>query len=64
MKVAFEFMEKLGAPYYAFHDRDVAPEGKTLSASNKNLDSVAKVLKSEQERTGIKLLWGLSLILI
>ena len=58
VKVAFEFMEKLGVPYYAFHDRDVAPEGKTLSASNKNLDSVAKVLKAEQERTGIKLLWG------
>jgi xylose isomerase len=58
VKVAFEFMEKLGAPYYAFHDRDVAPEGKSLSASNKNLDAVAKVLKAEQERTGIKLLWG------
>jgi len=58
VKAAFEFMEKLGAPYYAFHDRDVAPEGKTLSASNKNLDAVAKVLKAEQQRTGIKLLWG------
>ena len=58
VKVAFEFMEKLGAPYYAFHDRDVAPEGKSLAASNKNLDAVAKVLKSEQQRTGIKLLWG------
>ena len=58
VKVAFEFMEKLGVPYYAFHDRDVAPEGKSLSSSNKNLDSVAKVLKAEQERTGIKLLWG------
>jgi xylose isomerase len=51
-------MEKLGAPYYAFHDRDVAPEGKSLAASNKNLDAVAKVLKAEQQRTGIKLLWG------
>jgi xylose isomerase len=58
VKVAFEFMEKLGAPYYAFHDRDVAPEGKNLTASNKNLDAVAKVLKAEQQRTGIKLLWG------
>ena len=28
--VAFEFMEKLGAPFYCFHDRDVAPEGATL----------------------------------
>ena len=56
--VAFEFIEKLGAPFYCFHDRDVAPEGKTLSESNKNLDAVAKALKEEQQRTGIGLLWG------
>jgi xylose isomerase len=54
----FEFVEKLGAPYYAFHDRDVAPHGKTLKESNKNLDAVVKVLKQEQKRTGAKLLWG------
>src|SRR5579884_469178 len=57
-RVAFEFIEKLGAPFYAFHDRDVAPEGANLKESNKNLDAVVKVLKAEQERTGIKLLWG------
>jgi len=57
-RVAFEFMEKLGTPYYAFHDRDVAPEGSSLAASNRSLDAVAKVLKEEQDRTGIKLLWG------
>jgi xylose isomerase len=58
VRVAFEFIEKLGAPYYCFHDRDVAPEGKDLAESNRNLDAVAKVLKEEQQRTGIKLLWG------
>jgi len=58
VRVAFEFMEKLGAPFYAFHDRDVAPEGKTLAESNKNLDEIVKVLKEEQARTGIQLLWG------
>ncbi|MBN00793.1 MAG: xylose isomerase [Planctomycetaceae bacterium] len=57
-RVAFEFIEKLGAPYYAFHDRDVAPEGATLAESNRNFDAVVQVLKEEQERTGIKLLWG------
>jgi len=57
-RVAFEFMEKLGAPYYAFHDRDVAPEGETLAESNRNLDAVVDVLEEEQQRTGIKLLWG------
>lgn len=57
-KVAFEFIEKLGAPFYAFHDRDVAPEGATLKESHANLDEVVKVLKDEQARTGVKLLWG------
>jgi xylose isomerase len=57
-RVAFEFFEKLDAPFYAFHDRDVAPEGATLAESNANLDAVAKVLKEEQQRTGVKLLWG------
>jgi len=57
-KVAFEFMEKLGVNFYCFHDRDVAPEGKTLAESHKNLDTVVKALKAEQDRTGIGLLWG------
>ena len=58
IRVFFEFCEKLGAPFFCFHDRDVAPEGKTLAESNKNLDAVVKVIKEESERTGIKLLWG------
>lgn len=63
-RVAFEFIEKLGAPFYAFHDRDVAPEGATLKESNKNLDEVVKVLKEEQQRTGIKLLWGTACLFV
>ncbi len=58
VRAAFEFISKLGAPYYCWHDRDVAPEGKTLAETNRNLDAVAEVLKAEQQRTGIKLLWG------
>ena len=58
VRVAFEFMEKLGCPFYCFHDRDVAPEGANLAETNKNLDSIVKALKEEQTRTGIKLLWG------
>ncbi|MCH8474421.1 MAG: xylose isomerase [Opitutales bacterium] len=55
---AFTFMQKLGVPFYAFHDRDVAPEGKTLAESNANLDAVADELEAHQKETGIKLLWG------
>ncbi|QDU56770.1 xylose isomerase [Aeoliella mucimassa] len=58
VRVAFEFFEKLGVPYYAFHDRDIAPEGNSLSESHKNLDAIAAVMKEEQQRTGVKLLWG------
>lgn len=56
--VAFEFMEKLGVPYYCWHDRDVSPEGANLTETNKNLDAVGKKLKEQQQKTGIKLLWG------
>jgi len=58
VRVAFEFIEKLGAPFYAFHDRDIAPEGANLAESNRNLDAVVSVLEEEQERTGVRLLWG------
>jgi len=58
VKVAFEFMEKLGLEYFAFHDRDIAPEGETLSESNSNLDEIVDLIELEMKRTGIKLLWG------
>jgi xylose isomerase len=56
--VFFEICEKLGAPYYAFHDRDVAPHGQTLKQSNQYLDTITKLLKAQQKKTGVKLLWG------
>jgi xylose isomerase len=58
LKVAFEFFEKLGTPYFTFHDRDVAPEGSTLRESHSNLDRILEGMQSEMQRTGVKLLWG------
>jgi xylose isomerase len=58
VEAAFEFFEKLNVPYYAFHDRDVSPEGATLRESHANFDVVCRALKEAQERTGVKLLWG------
>src|SRR3954470_9525939 len=58
VRVAFEFIEELGVGFYCFHDRDVAPEGSNLRETNANLDRVVAALKQEQQRTGIKLLWG------
>ena len=55
---AFEFFSKLGAPYYCFHDRDVAPEGATPRDSVNYLHQMVDVLARKQQDTGIKLLWG------
>jgi xylose isomerase len=58
LAAAFEFFEKLGVPYYCFHDRDVAPEGRTFAESNANLDALVDEAAAHQERTGVRLLWG------
>src|SRR5258707_15629048 len=34
-RAAYEFIGKLGAPFYAFHDRDVAPEGASFKETNR-----------------------------
>ncbi len=54
----FELCQKLGAPFYAFHDRDVAPHGASLRESNQWLDTMVGLLREQQEATGVKLLWG------
>jgi xylose isomerase len=58
VQAAFEFLEKLGVDFYCFHDRDVSPEGESLAETNANFDEIAKMLDQEQQRTGVKLLWG------
>ena len=55
---AFEFMEKAQIPFFCFHDRDIAPEGKDLAETNARLDEIVEVIKEEMKRTGIKCLWG------
>ncbi|MGA2141783.1 MAG: xylose isomerase [Brevinematales bacterium] len=58
MHVNFEFIRKLGVPFYCFHDRDIAPEGDSLEQTNKRLDEIVKLAGELQKSTGIKLLWG------
>ena len=58
MAAAFEFLDKLGVPYYCFHDRDVAPEGASFAEFQSNLSALADDALGYQERTGAQLLWG------
>ena len=56
--VAFEMFTLLGAPYFSFHDRDIAPEGATLAESNRNVSVIAEIFARKMQDTGVKLLWG------
>ncbi len=58
LAAAFEFVEKLGVPFYCFHDHDVAPEGATFAESRANLETMVAHAEAHMARTGIRLLWG------
>ncbi|MFD2759756.1 xylose isomerase [Lentibacillus juripiscarius] len=58
VEAAFEFFEKLGVPYFCFHDVDIAPEGNTLRETNKNLDTIVSMIKDYMKDSKTKLLWN------
>lgn len=58
MDAAFEFITKIGAPYYCFHDFDLVEEGSTFAESQKRLETIVEYAKQKQKESGVKLLWG------
>lgn len=58
VEAAFELFEKLGVPFFAFHDRDIAPEGTTLRETNQNLDIIIDMIKDYMKTSNTKLLWN------
>lgn len=58
MDAAFEFITKMGIPFYCFHDFDLIDEGHTLKESKKRLDFITDYALKRQKRSGVKLLWG------
>jgi len=56
--VFFEFLEKVGIGSYCFHDRDISPEGETLSQTHEMFHRVVDEFETYQNQTGKKLLWG------
>lgn len=57
LDAAFEFMTKLGVPYYCFHDTDLVGDGSVFEIENR-LGKMLPQVKSRQKETGIRLLWG------
>ncbi|MCP1490463.1 xylose isomerase [Peribacillus frigoritolerans] len=58
VEAAFQLFEKLGVPFFAFHDRDIAPEGNTLKETNENLDVIVSMIKEYMKTSNVKLLWN------
>jgi xylose isomerase len=58
MDAAFEFITKIGAPFYCFHDYDLVEEAPTLKESEKRLRIIVDYAKEKQKSSGVKLLWG------
>jgi xylose isomerase len=57
LDAAFEFITKIGAGYYCFHDTDIVGDG-TVFEIEKRLEKIVPVMKNLQKETGVKLLWG------
>ena len=55
---AFSFFEKLGAPFFCFHDVDAMADAATPREHKSNLACIVDVLSGHMERTGVRLLWG------
>ncbi|MEE3956072.1 xylose isomerase [Peribacillus frigoritolerans] len=58
VEASFEFFEKINAPFFCFHDFDIAPEGTTLSETYKNLDQIVAMIKEYMSTSKTKLLWN------
>lgn len=58
MDAAFEFITKLGLPYYCFHDIDLVDEGATLAEYERRMQQIVDYAKQKQDVSGVKLLWG------
>ena len=58
VEAAFEFFTKIDAPYFCFHDVDIAPEGESLQEFFERLDDITDLIKQKMDETGVKLLWN------
>lgn len=58
MDAAFEFVHKLGAPFFSFHDIDIAPAGPTFAETCRHFDEMTDYAGQKMADTGVGLLWG------
>lgn len=55
---AFELFRVLDAPFFCFHDADIAPPGDTLAATLTNFRTMVDYLEKKMQCYATRLLWG------
>lgn len=55
---AFEFITKLGLPYYCFHDVDAVDYTNDVNENDRRLQAITAYFAEKQKASGVKLLWG------
>lgn len=58
MDAAFEFITKLGVPYFCFHDVDLIDEGETLPIFEDRLMAITAYGREKINESGVGVLWG------
>ncbi|MCS6948227.1 MAG: xylose isomerase, partial [Steroidobacteraceae bacterium] len=58
LEAAFDFITRLGVPYFCFHDVDVMAEAHTAEEHVRNLAVIGEQMARKMEETGVRLLWG------
>jgi xylose isomerase len=58
LEAAFDFLSRLGVPYFTFHDVDAMATATTLKEHERNLKSIEERMQERMTATGMKLLWG------
>jgi xylose isomerase len=58
LDIAFDFITRLGVPFFTFHDEDVMAPAHTLSEYVANFEAIVPRIEAKMAETGLKLLWG------
>lgn len=58
LEAAFDFFQRLGVPYFTFHDVDAMAPAANLRDHDRNLKKIEEGMAARMAATGVKLLWG------
>jgi len=58
LDVAFDFFDRLGNPFFCFHDVDIMAEARTPKEHVENLAKIVDKVEAKMDASSMQLLWG------